>query len=46
MASKMAVSYVPKTFLTKKLDIKHFNFDFLWTFVAKNNTNDKNEALV
>ena len=32
MASKMAVSYVPKTYLTKRLDIKHFNFDFLSMF--------------
>ena len=29
MASKMAVSKVPKTYLTKKLDIKHFNFDLI-----------------
>ena len=32
MASKMAVSKVPKTYLTKKLDRKHFNFDFLSMF--------------
>ena len=32
ISSKMAVSYVPKTYLTKNLDIKHFNFDFLWMF--------------
>ena len=32
MVSKMAVSKVPKTYLTKKLDIKHFNFDFLSIF--------------
>ena len=33
MASKMAVSLNPyKTCLTKKLNIKHFNFDFLSMF--------------
>ena len=32
MASKMAVNKVPKTYLTEKLDIKHFNFDFLSMF--------------
>ena len=34
----MAVSYVPKNYLTNKLDIKHFNFDFLWLFRGLNNT--------
>ena len=32
MASKMAVSKVPKTYLTNKLDVKQFNFDFLSMF--------------
>ena len=29
MASKMAASYAPKTYMTNILDKKHFNFDFL-----------------
>ena len=32
MASKIAVSQIPKILLTKKLDINHFNFDFLSMF--------------
>ena len=30
MASKMAVSYAPNTYLTNRLDKKCSNFDFLW----------------
>ena len=32
MASNMAVTISPKTYMTNKLDKKHFNFDFLWMF--------------
>ena len=32
MASKMATSYAPKTYLTYKLNKKQFNFDFLCMF--------------
>ena len=35
MASKMAVSKAPKTYMTHILDQKHFNFDFLWMFRSK-----------
>ena len=28
----MAASWAPKTYLTNKIDKKHFNFDFLWMF--------------
>ena len=32
MASKMAVSYAPNTYLTNRFDKKSSNFDFLWMF--------------
>ena len=32
MASKMAVSYVSKTYMTGILDKKHFKFDSSWLF--------------
>ena len=32
IASKMAVSKAPKTYMTHKLDQRHFIFDFLWMF--------------
>ena len=32
MASKMAVSLAPKTYMTNILDQKRFNFDFFWIF--------------
>ena len=32
MASKIAVIQFPNTYLTNKVDVKHFNFDFLWMF--------------
>ena len=35
MASKMAVSKAPKTYMTHIIDQKHFNFDFLWMFRSK-----------
>ena len=35
MASKMADSKAPKTYMTQKLDQKHFNFDYLWAFRSK-----------
>ena len=36
MASKMAVSYAPKTYMTNIIDKKHFNFDVLWMFERLN----------
>ena len=35
MASKMAVSKAPKTYMTHILDQNHFNFDFLWMSRSK-----------
>ena len=35
MASKMAVSKAPKTYMTHLLDQKHFNYDLLWILEAK-----------
>ena len=35
MASKVAVSKAPKTYMTHILDQKHFNFDVLWVFGSK-----------
>ena len=32
MASKMAVSYAPNTYLTNRFDKKSSNFNFLWMF--------------
>ena len=38
MASKMAVSKAPMTYMTKVLDQKHLNFDFSWMFQRLNVT--------
>ena len=32
MASKMAVGKAPKTYMTNMVDVKQFDFDFLWMF--------------